>query len=156
MHAFALRILGDAGAAEETVQDVFDQLFRSGNAIRHGSSLSTWLHTVALNRCRDTLRKKSFRVAMNVHPLTDDMRDDRINPHVELERRDLDAGLHCALAALPPEMREVIVLRFGSGLSYDEIAGVLGCATGTVASKLHRALARLGAQLRSAGFAEDP
>ena len=155
VHAFALRVLRDAGTAEETVQDVFEQLFRSGSGLRHDSSLSTWLHSVALNRCRDTLRRKSFRVAMDVQPLTDDMRDHRSDPHLELVRRDREAGLQCALETLPADMREVIALRFASGLSYDEIATVLGCATGTVASKLHRALARLGAQLRSAGFAED-
>jgi RNA polymerase sigma-70 factor (ECF subfamily) len=156
VHALALRMLGDAGTAEETVQDVFEQLFRSGHALRHQSSLSTWLHTVALNRCRDTLRSRSFQRARDLEPLTAGLRDHSSDPANELEQRDRGTKLQCALDTLPAEMREVVVLRFASGMSYDEIASVLGCATGTVASKLHRALARLGAQLRSTGFAEEP
>lgn len=155
VHASALGILGDAGAAEEVVQDAFDQLFRTGQSLRHDCTLSTWLHTVAINRCRDTLRRSSFRLTMRVQPLSVDMPDHLPDPHESLEERDRDARLHVALETLPSDMREVIALRFASGLSYIEIADVLGCATGTVASKLHRALARLGAQLRAAGFAEE-
>src|SRR5215208_6204501 len=60
MHACALRMLGDAGTAEEIVQDVFTQLFRSGRTIRSQTSIGAWLFTATLNRCRDVLRRRSF------------------------------------------------------------------------------------------------
>ena|SRR5687767_9392874 len=155
LHACALRILGDDGAAEEVVQDAFSKLFRSVATLRSDARLSTWLHAVAVNRCRDLLRRASFRRALHVQPLADDMRDHLPDPHQSLETRERDARLRCALDGLQPDLREVIALRFASGLSYLEIADVLGCAEGTVASRLHRALVRLGASLTASGFTRE-
>jgi RNA polymerase sigma-70 factor (ECF subfamily) len=155
LHACALRILGDTGTAEEVVQDTFDQLFRSARKLRRDSRLSTWLHTVMLNRCRDTLRRSSFHMAMHVQPLATDMPDQSTDAHQSLVRRERDARVRCALEALSSDLREVIALRFASGLSYPEIAAILGCAEGTVASRLHRGLVRLGAQLRASGFTQE-
>ena len=155
LHACALRILGDEGATEEVVQDAFDQLFRRARQLRRESLMSTWLHAVVVNRCRDTMRRSSFRQAMNVQPLAPDMPDLSPDAHHAVVQRDRDARLRCALDALSSDYREVIALRFASGLSYPEIATVLGCAEGTVASRLHRALVRLGTQLRASGFTRE-
>ena len=70
-------------------------------------------------------------------------------------QRERDARVRCALEALSSDLREVIALRFASGLSYPEIAAILGCAEGTVASRLHRGLVRLGAHLRASGFTPE-
>lgn len=155
LHACAFRILGDVGAAEEVVQDAFARLFRSGGSLRHDATIATWLHAVAVNRCRDTLRRSSFAHAMNVQPLVADMPDQTPDAHATVEQHERDARLGEALSTLPAELREVIALRFASDLSYTDIAEVLGCATGTVASRLHRALARLGSALRAAGFSPE-
>jgi len=61
---------------------------------------------------------------------------------------DRDRLLEQALMALPFQMREVVVLKYREGLSYDEISRALGCAPGTVASRLNRALAALEEKLR--------
>lgn len=153
--ACAHRVVGDAGAAEEIVQDAFDQLFRTGGALRHECTLGTWLYTVALNRCRDTLRRASFAAVMNVQPLDLDMPDRSPDPHQLAEQSERDVRLQSALDALPSDMREVIALRFASGLSYREIADVQRCAEGTVASRLHRALERLGTSLQAGGFTRE-
>ena len=155
LHACALRILGDSGTVEEVVQDTFDQLFRSARTLRRDSRLSTWLHAVLVNRCRDTLRRSSFRLAMHVQPLAVDMPDHSTDAHQTLVERERDARVQCSLESLSSDLREVIALRFASGLTYPEIAAVLGCAEGTVASRLHRALLRLGAQLRATGFTRE-
>lgn len=155
LYACALRILGDSGTVEEVVQDTFDQLFRSAPTLRRDSRLSTWLHAVVVNRCRDTLRRSSFRMTTYVHPLAVDMPDPSIDAHQALVERERDARVQCALEALSSDLREVIALRFASGLTYPEIATVLGCAEGTVASRLHRALVRLGAHLRAMGFTRE-
>ena len=155
LHACALRILGDSGTAEEVVQDTFDQLFRSACNLRRDSRLSTWLHAVMVNRCRDTLRRSSFHLAMHVQPLATDMPDQSTDAHQSLVKRERDARIQCALDALSSDFREVIALRFALGLSYPEMAVILGCAEGTVASRLHRALVRLGAQLRAGGFTQE-
>ena len=62
-------------------------------------------------------------------------------------RSEMSCRLRSAVTALPPEQRIVIVLRYTQGLSYDEIAEILGCSTGTVASRLNRILKILGRRL---------
>jgi RNA polymerase sigma-70 factor (ECF subfamily) len=63
--------------------------------------------------------------------------------------------LEALVSELPVEMREIIVLRFAGGLSYDEIASALGCPPGSVASRLHRGLRRLGARLEAQGLTPE-
>jgi RNA polymerase sigma-70 factor (ECF subfamily) len=148
-------MLGDVEAAEEVVQDVFSRLLRDRATFRHESALGTWLYAVTLNRCRNVLRRSSFRMSANAQPLAPELRDDAPDPHQLVEQQDRQSRLGVALGAIPDDMREVIVLRFASGLSYEEIADVVGCATGTVASRLHRALHRLGTELRAAGLTRE-
>lgn len=155
VHACALRVLGNSATAEEIVQDVFSKLFRDGHAFRQESSLGTWLYAVTLNRCRNVLRRASFRAAVDAKPLVIDLPDESPDPHQLLEQRDRQERLRKAMGRLPEEMREVVALRFASGLSYDEIAEIIGCASGTVASRLHRAVHRLGAELRAAGLTRE-
>ena len=83
------------------------------------------------------------------------MPDHSPTPHERAERLDRDERLGRALGTLPADMREVIALRYASGLSYQEIAALQGCAEGTVASRLHRALERLGATLEASGVTRE-
>ena len=155
VYACALRMLGDTATAEEVVQDVFTKLLRDGQSFRHESALGTWLYAVTLNRCRNVLRQASFRAASDAQPLATELRDESPDPHQLLEQRERRDRLRHAIAQLSEDMREVIVLRFASGLSYDEMAEIIGCASGTVASRLHRALHRLGVTLRAAGLTRE-
>lgn len=155
VHACALRMLGDTQTAEEVVQDVFSRLLRDGHSFRHESALGTWLYAVTLNQCRNILRRSSVRAVADAQRLESTLPDRSPDPHQLLEQRERQERLRLAMAHLSTDMREVIVLRFASGLSYEEIAEVLGCASGTVASRLHRALHRLGATLRAAGLTRE-
>ncbi len=155
VYACALRMLGDTATAEEVVQDVFSKLLLEGSQFRQESALATWLYVVTLNRCRNILRKASFRAGALAHPLEANLADPSPDPHQLVEQGERSERVRAALAGLPDEMREVIVLRFAAGRSYEEIAEILGCATGTVASRLHRALHRLGDRLRAAGLTRE-
>jgi RNA polymerase sigma-70 factor (ECF subfamily) len=155
VYACALRMLGDAATAEDVVQDVFTMLLQHGHSFRNESALGTWLYAVTLNRCRNMLRRSSFRAASEAQPLKSDLRDNSPDPQQLLEQRERQDRLGDAIGQLSDDMREVVVLRFASGLSYEEIAEVIGCASGTVASRLHRALHRLGATLRAAGLTRE-
>jgi RNA polymerase sigma-70 factor (ECF subfamily) len=155
LYACALRMLGDAGAAEEIVQDAFATLVRTGSQFRHGSSIGTWLYTVTMNRCRDARRRAAFGAAAVTAPVDDTMPDAGPGPLELTQARDREERLRAAIARLPDEMREVIVLRFASGRSYEEIAQLVGCATGTIASRIHRALQRLGDELRATGLTRE-
>jgi RNA polymerase sigma factor (sigma-70 family) len=152
LHACALRITGDEFAAEEITHDALLALLRDADAFRMEASVATWLFAVTLNLSRAWLRRPANRRVVPgdprgpFEPTLADADATRANTRRHLED---------ALQTLPPDMREVIALRFGAGLSYDEIALALACPSGSVASRLHRALARLGRVLTDRGLTAE-
>lgn len=151
VRACALRLLDDEFTADEVVQDVFTIMLRAAPGFRHDANLGTWLYAIALNRCRNVIaRRRSTAVPMDAS-----VADTTPDPHMQVEAIERQERLSKALAVLPDEMREVIVLRFAGGRSYDEIAEIHGCSPGTVASRIHRALRRLGAELRASGLTRE-
>jgi RNA polymerase sigma-70 factor (ECF subfamily) len=156
VHACALRMTNDGQAAQEIVHDVFLAMLREAAAFRFEASLATWLYRVALNRCRDLARKNSRRVLpVALDTVEADVMDEAPGPLEAVVTSERAARLDAVLAELPGEMREVIALRFAAGLSYDDIAETLGCPTGSVASRLHRALRRVGERLEALGLTPE-
>jgi RNA polymerase sigma-70 factor (ECF subfamily) len=154
LHACAERLLGDPWQAEDVVQDVFVRLMRYGGTFRHDANLGTWLYAIAVNRCRTLLASRDRDAPVRTS-LTEVVADSSPGPQERLEAVSRSEVIDRALAALPDEMREAVVLRFGGGRTYEEIADIQGCAPGTVASRLHRALQRLGDDLTRAGFTRE-
>lgn len=147
----ARHLLGDPDSAEDLTQDVFVRLQSSLVGFRHEAELSTWLYRVTLNLCRDHLKKRRWR---NVD--WDDVRptsahalavEDDPNRAVDAERAR--KAVREAIAKLPDEQRSVVVLRYISDLPYSEIARITATPPGTVASRIFRALERLGQELES-------
>lgn len=155
LHALACRMLGDASLAEEVVQDVFAAMARGGATFRRDASLVTWLHAIAVNRCRSIRRRRSFAATRDAEELDITHADPADGPHDHLETQERNAKLTRAVSGLPADLREVIVLRFVGGRTYDEIAQIHGCAPGTVASRLHRALRRLADELGVSGLTRE-
>ena len=141
--------IADDDAAEDVLQAVFLRVFRSLDGFRGDSSLATWIFRIAINEGR---RHRAHRRRASV-PIEEifgsgEERDPAPRPDAAYwndQRRDIVSR---AVQELPPRLREVVALRYVEELSYDEIAEVLGCANGTVASRLHRALAELESRLR--------
>lgn len=133
-------ILGDWHGSEDVCQEVFISVFRKLSGFRHRSRLSTWLYRVALNAALRARRRKARLAAepLEVHEGSLPARDDR-----EAVRFEGDEVFRKLLAPLPEKLRAVVVLREQVGLSYDEIAAVLGCTRGAVEQRLHRALVML-------------
>ena len=117
----ALRMLGSRAEAEELAQEVFLRVHRAIAEFRGDAKLSTWLYAIASRLCLNRLASS------------------RAGPADELERSELEAALHRAIAELSEERRIVVVLRDLEGLSYEEIAAALELELGTVRSRLHRA-----------------
>ena len=141
--------IGDSLQAQDVVQTVFLKAFRSIRSFRLESSLFTWIYRIAHNECRNYHRRRG---ASHV-PLEEILGSrDEIDPNpVSIgheARMEREAVLQKALMQLPLKMREVVVLKYLEGLSYKEMSRALGCAPGTVASRLNRALAELGDRLR--------
>ncbi len=148
---------GDVARAEDLTQEVFVRLFekRSHYSAKPGAKFSTYLWRVAINRCRDEIRRRERR-SENVSPdefasaeAIEETAPDNVassNEEAEIVRR--------ALGELPETYRSVLVLRHYEGLRLREIAEVLEIPEGTVYSRMAEALRRMTGLLRAA--MEDP
>jgi len=148
VYNLAFYSLGEALWAEDVLQIVFLKVYRGLPAFRHEAGLSTWIYRITLNECKNQLRRRGPRhvqleeILGSVEELDERARPDA--DHLDHERREI---VQEALMQLSPKLRGVVVLKYIEGLSYDEIARVLECAPGTVASRLNRALAELETKL---------
>ncbi len=143
----AYRLTGNRHDAEDLTQEVFVRVFRSIASYSPGT-FEGWLHRITTNLFLDQARRKqrlrfdalpddfADRVAGALPSPGDGHADDLYDPDVEL-----------ALAALSPAFRVAVVLCDVEGLSYDEIAAVLGVKVGTVRSRIHRGRKLLRAAL---------
>ena len=135
---FALRLLGNWGEAEDVTQETFLAAF--ANLSRYDSSraaCSTWLFTIARNRCFNLL-KHSRTIALNE---LDSIAD--VTPTDPIVSQELSQQLDRALASLPVEQRSAFVLAEIEQLPYAEIARIERTSIGTVKSRIHRAKQRL-------------
>ena len=139
---------GDQSRAADVTQQVFMRLMSSISQFRGDSQFTTWLYRMVTNACIDEQRKQRrflpFTPAMMkfVHKSSQEQRYARL---------ELAGSVQQAIAALKPKFRLPILLKYVEEMSYEEIAEVLGCSKGTVASRLNRAhkeLARGLAHLR--------
>lgn len=143
---------GNEEAAKDIAQDVFLKLFSSLKTFRGSSNFTTWLFRVVVNACMDEHRKRRRFVALDDSVPAERMISTQSQEH-DAWQKQLAGEVRVALQALSPKLRLPIVLRYVQDLSYEEIAGVLGCSAGTVASRLnrgHKFLARRLGHLRSA------
>ncbi|WP_239117750.1 RNA polymerase sigma factor [Paractinoplanes ferrugineus] len=139
----AVLMVDDLPTAEDLVQDVFTRLYRRhGNALDALADPDAYLVSAVLNAARSALRRR--RIARAYRP-------PRADPAPAAEDEALpgtaDREVIRALGRLTSRQRQVIVLRYWSGLSEREIAGTLRITAGTVKSTAHRALTLLRAQL---------
>lgn len=144
-HALAIQILGNSGEAADAVHDAFAKaLSRPAAFDARKGPLKPWFLRVVRNQCLDLLRRRRKGDA-NI----DELVDPGPQPDRRLESEQRDEQLRRALAGLPVEQRQIVVLRDYLDLSYAEIAGVLQVAPGTVMSRLHRARLALRERLNA-------
>jgi RNA polymerase sigma-70 factor (ECF subfamily) len=135
--SIALRFSGDPATAMDIAQDTFVKLFSRIGDFRGESSFETWMYRMVVNSCLDH-RRRSWRLLPLVDEVAGRLRESR-DSLVELMRTEMGERVQSAVERLSPDLRMVVVLRYTEGLAYEEIAAVLGCSPGTVASRLNRA-----------------
>ena len=149
VYSLVVHMVADEDAAQDVLQAVFLRVFRSLGGFRGDASLATWIYRIALNESRrHRSRRSSTSVPIEALFGSGEELDAAPRPDAAYssdQRRDIVSR---AVEELPPRLREVVVLRYVEELSYGQIAAVLGCAEGTVASRLNRALAELESRLR--------
>ena len=148
------RLLGDRDAALDAAQETFVKAWRALPRFEGKARFSTWLTRIAINQCRNELRKrgtvKHTQPASLSEPAagSDRAREQLLpgatpEPRAFLEGQETRQALRDAMAALTPDAREVLVLKEVEALSYEGIAEILALPVGTVRSRLHRARAEL-------------
>lgn len=138
--ALAYRILGDRSEADDIAQETFVRLWRVAPKWRDkNAKLDTWIHTVALNLCRDRLRK-SRRVELGVVPEAEDPAD-AADLVIEADQRS--KLVMKAMNSLPDRQREAIVLQYYQGLTNNASADVMGISVDALESLLSRGRKRL-------------
>lgn len=152
VYSIALRYAGDSAAAMDIAQETFLKLLSSIQQFRGDSSFESWLYRLVVNSCLDYHRRRRRFLPM-VDEALDMFRAPRESALHDLLREEQEERVQQVVAQLPAEQRMVVVLRYTEGLSYEEIADLLGCRRGTVASRLnraHKALERRLSHLRAA------
>ena len=139
---YFLRMTGSRPASEDLVQEVFVRMLRYRDSYRgEGGGFTTWMFSLARHACIDYLRRSKVR---NHAPLPEEEPAGH-GPAVDetVATRESIEVLQRALLLLPPEKREVLILRRWDFRKFDEIAEILGCPVGTVKVRAHRALREL-------------
>ncbi len=137
IYSIALRYSGDATAAQDIAQETFLKLFANMRNFRGDSTFETWLFRLVVNACFD-YRRKTKRLAPLMAGVLDLLSCPAANALDEVMKAEMSGQVKSAVDTLPPEQRMVVVLRYTEGLSYDQIAEVMGCSAGTIASRLNR------------------
>jgi RNA polymerase sigma-70 factor, ECF subfamily len=139
LRAFSVSLCGSFHQADDLVQDVLLKAWGHSESFREGTNMRAWLFTIARNTYYSLYRKRGREVQdvdgiytsnLAVAPSQDGVMD--------------LADFRLALAKLPDEQREVLILVGASGLSYEQAAEVCGVAVGTIKSRVSRARTRLG------------
>jgi RNA polymerase sigma-70 factor (ECF subfamily) len=152
MYRFALRMTGNAWAAEEIVQDVFMTLMRAPKKYDSGrGTLGGFLYGIARNRVMKHLERLPREVSLEEKNEDGSgpgiVLQDASTPATHAEKRERADHVRAAVLDLPPEFREAVVLCELEELSYEEAAQAAGCPIGTIRSRLHRGRALLMARL---------
>jgi RNA polymerase sigma-70 factor (ECF subfamily) len=139
MYRLALSLVGNTADAEDVVQETFSGAFLAMSGFEGRSSVRTWLSRILVKQAAKWRRRRNVRRTVALDASTP-------GPNPEMSLRIDVLG---TLETLSPEHREVIALREFQGLSYEEIAEVLGVPRGTVESRLFRARQELRERLRA-------
>jgi len=152
IYALAYRTIGREEDARDVCQETFLRAFRALPGFRGQAKFSSWLYRIALNLCRDWVRRE--RRTPVVQPPEDvDVMElaAAVEPSESFEdlvaRKDLSRAVERAMALLPDEQRTAIVLKEYHGLTFQEIAELLGCPLSTVKTRLYQGLTVLRREL---------
>ena len=148
IYALAYRVIGREEDARDVCQDTFLRAFRGLPGFKGQAKFSSWLYRIALNLCRDWIRKQR---RAPVAQLPEDVDPTELaaerGPSESVEdlvaRRELGEAVGAAMALLPEEQRTAIILKEYHGMTFQEIADLQGCPLSTVKTRLYQGLSVL-------------
>lgn len=157
IYALAYRVIGREQDARDVCQETFLRAFRGIAAFRGQAKFSSWLYRIALNLCRDWIRRER-RTPVVPAPQGVELADlvAERGPAESIEdlvsRRDMSRLVARAMQALSEEQRTAVVLKEYQGLTFQEIADLQGCPLSTVKTRLYQGLTLLRRELEEAGI----
>ncbi|MCO6184667.1 sigma-70 family RNA polymerase sigma factor [Rhizobium sp. L1K21] len=138
LRAFAVSLCGQHDRADDLVQETVMKAWSKQESFELGTNIKAWLFTILRNEFYSQLRKRGREVAD-----TDEVYSSKLSVHPnQLGQMDMQDFL-AALAQIPDDQREAIVLVCASGFSYEEAAEICDCKIGTIKSRINRARNRL-------------
>jgi RNA polymerase sigma-70 factor (ECF subfamily) len=156
IYALAYRVIGREEDARDVCQDTFLRAYRALPGFKGQAKFSSWLYRIALNLCRDWIRRQR-RAPVSQMPEDVDVTElaAETEPTESIEdlvaRRELSAIVEQAMAGLSEEQRTAIVLKEYHGMTFQEIADLQGCPLSTVKTRLYQGLSQLRRQLERQG-----
>jgi RNA polymerase sigma-70 factor (ECF subfamily) len=156
IYALAYRVIGREEEARDVVQETFLRAFRGIKNFRGQAKFSSWVYRIALNLCRDWIRRER-RAPIQATPEGIDLVElaAEQGPVESIEtlvaRHDLSKIVEQAMALLPDEQRTAIILKEYHGMTFQEIADLQGCPLSTVKTRLYQGLTVLRRHLQAQG-----
>jgi RNA polymerase sigma-70 factor (ECF subfamily) len=156
IHAAIYRIVGADNDARDLCQEAFLKAYRGLGTFKREARFSSWLYQIALNVCRDRIRRRRGKTSVSLDEI-EDARDGGLravtpSPLDLVEARDVRHLVEDAMATLRAEEREVVILKEYQELTFPEIAEVLDVPLSTVKTRLYRGLAQLRHELEGQGI----
>jgi RNA polymerase sigma-70 factor (ECF subfamily) len=151
----AIRILGSDEEARDVAQEAFLKAYRALPGFKREARFSSWLYQIAVNLCRDRLRRRRGRTVLSLEALEQTglvLVSREPGAHELVQRLDLRRAVHRAIAGLSEEQREVLILKEYQGLTFLEIAQALEIPLSTVKTRLYRGLGQLRLLLEEDGI----
>ena len=148
LRAFAISLCGNIDRADDLVQETLLRALAHIDSFQPGTNMPAWLFTILRNLFRSEYRKRRREVED-----AEGRYAETLKSHPEQTGRVEFEEFRAALAKLPADQREALILVGASGFSYDDAAAICGCAVGTIKSRVNRARNRLGEML---GMDEGP
>ena len=150
------RLVGNHDEARDLSQEAFLKAYRALGTFKQEARFSSWLYQIALNATRDRLRRRRRRTDLSLDDVEEkgesSLRDGAPSALDLIESSDLSRVVAAAMAALPEEQREVVILKEYQGLTFPEIAETLDVPLSTVKTRLYRGLGQLRIRLERQGI----
>ena len=150
------RLVGNQDEARDVSQEAFLKAYRALGSFKKEARFSSWLYQIAINASRDRLRRRRGRTDLSLEDAEEAihraLRDATPNAFELMESSDLSRAVAAAMASLPEEQREVVILKEYEGLTFPEIAETLDVPLSTVKTRLYRGLGQLRVKLERQGI----
>ena len=155
IHGAVYRVVGPDEDARDLCQEAFLKAYRGLGTFKREARFSSWLYQIAINVCRDRLRRRRGKTAVSLDELEETpagtLAARAPSPLELVEARDMRHLVAQAMATLSADEREVVILKEYQDLTFPEIAEVLDVPLSTVKTRLYRGLAQLRHQLERQG-----